>query len=80
MPGDINTQIDGDRLVQTVVCRGEPSGDRGRRSPIDGDLGERQVNGFGPCGLWMHEPHDTVAIHEKAGGLGPPADAQQQLL
>jgi hypothetical protein len=80
MPSNVNTQIDGDRLVQTVVCRGEPSGDRGGRGPIDGDLRKRQVDSFGPCGLRMHEPHDTVAINEKTHGLRAPADPQQQLL
>jgi hypothetical protein len=27
VPSDINTQIDGDRLMQPVVCRGQPSDD-----------------------------------------------------
>src|SRR6478672_5625550 len=43
VPCNVKTQSDGDRLAQTVVCRDEPSRDRGRRRTIDSDLSERQV-------------------------------------
>ena len=80
MPSDINTQIDGDGLMQPVICRGQPSDDRRRRRAVDSDLGEGQVDSFGPRGLWMHKPHDAVGIHEVTRWLRAPGDPEQQLL
>ena len=69
MPSNIKTQIVRDRLAQAVVRRGEPSRDRRRRRPIDGDLGKCEVDSFRPRGLWMDEPHDFGGVHEQARRL-----------
>ena len=44
----------------------------GRGDPIDGDLGERQVDGFGPGGLRENQPHRTVPSTKKPVGWGRP--------
>jgi hypothetical protein len=80
MPSDVSTQIDGDRPLQEVVYRGQPSDDGWRRRSVDSDLREGQVDSFGPGGLWMREPHDALGIDEKTRRLRPPGDPQQQLL
>lgn len=80
MPSDVSTQIDGDRPLQPVVGRGQPSADGRRRRPVDRDLREGQIDSFGPGGLWMREPHDALGIDEETRRLRPPGDPQQQLL
>jgi hypothetical protein len=68
VPCNVKTQSDGDRLAQTVVCRDEPSRDRGRRRTIDSDLSERQVDGFGPRGLRMLSRTTTAASTNRPVG------------
>ena len=76
MPSNVNTQIDADRLVQPVVCRGQPSDDGRGRRPVDSDLRECQVDSFSPRRLQMHKPHDPFAIHEQTRRLRAPGDPQ----
>ena len=80
VPIDVHTQINRNGFIEQLVSRGQPSRDRRRGRPIECDLRERQVDGFGPRRLGMNEPDNTVAIDEEPRGLRTPGDPQQQLL